>query len=68
MAETLNEFLDGRDFYEAMQTYRWASAIDQDDPVRAFEQVKTLIRQAALQEFADAQHYRSLQGKIDEQA
>lgn len=40
-----DERLDGRDFYEVMQSYRHTPMTEQDKVVDAFENVKKWIRQ-----------------------
>jgi hypothetical protein len=55
VAMTGSDFLEDEPFYDAMQTYRHAPVGKQAEVVKAYEDVKALIRQAmAEQREADA--------------
>ena len=43
MKKDIQEYLEGREFYELMQSYRTAPTKDQSLVIRAFEEVKIYI-------------------------
>ena len=48
--ETINNILNGEEFYNLMQAYRHSPVAYQRDVTRSFEKVKSFLRKSILKE------------------